>query len=85
MMKAVGSKPPGAVAFNVEPIGESSVDDSVEILDSLPIGTMAFDYLEIDQIHSSNKWMELSAPVLFRLLDEWRNHYPRWKEPGVWT
>ena len=84
-MKAVGSKLPGAVAFNVEPIGESSADDSVEILDSLLVGAMASNYLEIDQIHPSNKWMELSAPALFGPLDEWRNHYPRWKEPGVWA
>ena len=33
----------------------------------------------------SNKWMELTAPVLFGPLNEWREHYPQWNEQGVWA
>ena len=57
----------------------------MEVLDSLPLGAMAFGDLEPDQIDPSNKWMELTAPVLFGPLNEWREHYPRWNEQGVWA
>ena len=86
VVKSSGSKPPGASTFSVEPVvDESSFEDSVEVLESLPLGAMAFGELETHQYHPSNKWMEFTAPVLFGPLDEWRDTYPRWKEPGVWT
>ena len=63
-MKASGSKPPGTTAFNIEPVvDEQGSDEHVEVLDSLPLGAMAFGDLEPDQIDPSNKWMELTAPV----------------------
>ena len=86
VVKSSGSKPPGTSTFSVEPVlDEQSFEDSVEVLDSLPLGAMAFGDLETHQYLPSNKWMELTAPVLFGPLDEWRNSYPRWKEPGVWA
>ena len=84
-MKASGSRPPGASAFNIEPVvdGHQS-DDFVEVLDSLPLGAMAFGDLEPDEFDPSNKWMEFTAPVILGPIEEWRDHYPRWNEPGVW-
>ena len=55
----------------------------MEVLDSLPLGAMAFGELDMHQYTPSNKWMELTAPVIFGPLDEWHNSYPLWKEPGV--
>jgi hypothetical protein len=86
-MKASGSKPPGTSAFSLEPVVNEleDSDDFVEILDDLPVGAMAFGDLDPVQYMPSNKWMELSAPVVLGPLDEWRQSYPRWKEPGVWA
>jgi hypothetical protein len=86
VVKSSGPKPPGASTFSVEPvIDEREFEDSVEVLDSLPLGAMAFGDLETSQYDPSNKWMELTAPVLFGPLDEWRSAYPRWMETGVWA
>ena len=86
-MKASGPKPPGAAAFNVEPVIDEQESDgsSIEILDSLPLGAMAFGDLETDEYDPSNKWMEFTAPVILGPIEEWRDQYPRWNEPGVWT
>ena len=85
-MRASGSKPPGMSTFNVEPvIDEPESGDQVEVLDSLPLGALALGDLEPDQFNPSNKWMELTAPVILGPLDEWRESYPRWKEQGVWA
>ena len=85
-VKASGSRPPGTSAFSMEPtIAEPDSEDFVEILDSLPVGSMAFGDLTSAQVHPSNKWMELTAPVLFGPIEEWRDQYPRWKEKGVWA
>ena len=62
IVSTAGSKPPGATAFNVKHVEENSADDLVKVLDSLPIGAMTFDDLEVIHIHPSNKWMELSVP-----------------------
>ena len=86
VVKSSGSKPPGTSTFSVEPVvDEQGFEDSVEVLDSLPLGAMAFGELDTHQYTPSNKWMELTAPVLFGPLDEWRDSYPRWKETGVWA
>ena len=71
IVRATGSKPPGATAFNIEPVEEDNADDLVEALESLPIGAMTFDDLEVIHAHPSNKWMELSAPVLFGVWARW--------------
>ena len=86
-MKASGSKPPWAAAFNVEPIADEQELDgsSIEVLDSLPLGAMAFGDMEPNEYDPSNKWMEFTAPVIFGPIEEWRDQYPRWNEPGVWT
>ena len=85
-VKASGSKQPGATAFNIEPVvDDHESDDFVEVLDSLPLGAMAFGDLEPDEYNPSNKWMEFTAPVVFGPIEEWRDQYPRWNEPGVWT
>ena len=50
-MKASGSKLPGTTAFNIESVvDEQGSDEHVEVLDSLPLGAMAFGDLEPDQI-----------------------------------
>ena len=86
-MKASSPKPLGAAAFNVEPVIDEQESDgsSIEILDSLPLGAMAFGDLEPDEYNPSNKWMEFMAPVILGPIEEWRDQYPRWNEPGVWT
>jgi hypothetical protein len=85
-MRASGSKPPGTVMFNIEPAeDEQDSSDLVEVLDGLPLGALAFGDLEPDQFDPSNKWMELTAPVIFGPIAEWRDEYPRWREPGVWA
>ena len=85
-MRASGSRPPGASAFSMEPtIVEPDSEDLVEVLDSLPVGSMAFGDITSAQVHPANKWMELTAPVLFGPIEEWRDQYPRWKEKGVWA
>ena len=83
-MRSSGSKPPGTVAFSVEPV-VNEFDDSVEVLDSLPLGALAFGDLDPTQFTPSNKWMELSAPVILDSIEDWRNGYPRWRDPGVWA
>ena len=85
-MKASGSKPPGAAAFNVEPVvdEQESEGSSIAVLDSLPLGAMAFGDVEPGGYEPSNKWMEFTAPVVFGPIEEWRDQYPRWNEPGVW-
>ena len=83
-MKASGSKPPGAAAFSVEPAIDE-FEDSTEVLDSLPLGALAFGDLHPLQYAPLNKWMELSAPVILESLENWRDSYPCWKEPGVWS
>ena len=85
-MRASGSKPPGTSMFNIEPVeDEQDSGDLVEILDGLPLGALAFGDLEPDQYEPSNKWMELTAPVILGPLTDWRSEYPRWKDPGVWA
>ena len=85
-VKSSGSRPPGTSAFSMEPtILEPDSEDFVEVLDELPVGAMAFDNLTAALIQPSNKWMELTAPVLLGPIDEWRDHYPRWKARGVWA
>ena len=82
-MRSSSSKPPGTAAFNVEPVIDE-FEDSTEVLDSLPLGALAFGDIHPLEFAPSNKWMECSAPVILESIDEWRNSYPRWKEPGVW-
>jgi hypothetical protein len=82
-VKASGSRPPGASMFNIEPvIDEQESDDHVEILDSLPVGALSFEQTEVAL---PDKWTEYTAPVLLGPLDEWRESYPRWMDPGVWA
>ena len=71
-----GSKaPPGVSNFSVElePHADSDMEDSVEVLDSLPLGALSFDSIGKDG----------GSSVLFWPLAEWREHYPRWNEPGI--
>lgn len=57
--------------FNVElVIDEQDSKYIIEVLDELPIGAMAFGNLEPNQLKPSNKWMELTAPVLLGPLDK---------------
>ena len=82
-----GSRPPGKSAFNIEPLDESNEpnNDSVEILDSLPLGAIFLSNEVQTGVIASDKWLEYTAPVFLSPLDEWREHYPRWKEQGVWA
>ena len=78
-MKASGSKPPGAAAFNVKPVvdEQESEGSSITVLDSLPLGAMAFGDVEPGGYEPSNKWMEFTAPVVFGPIEEWHDQYPR--------
>ncbi|KAF8804895.1 hypothetical protein BYT27DRAFT_7243553 [Phlegmacium glaucopus] len=73
VMSKNGSRPPGAATFNIEPVPvtETESDDFVEVLDSLPLGAMYFG--DSEQI----------TPIIPWPLDEWRDHYPYWDEPGI--
>lgn len=85
-MRASGSKPPGTLAFNIQPTHDQNPPDvDVEVLNSLPIGAMAFSNEDPLRFHPSSKWMEFTAPLLFGPLYEWRKQYPLWKDPGVWA
>ena len=84
VVRSSGSKPPGASAFNIEPVADE-LEESVEVLDSLPLGALALGDLHPLDFAPSNKWMELSAPVILESIEDWRQSYPRWKEPGIWA
>ena len=84
VVRSSGSKPPGASAFNIEPVADE-LEESVEVLDSLPLGALALGDLHPLDFAPSNKWMELSAPVILESIEDWRQSYPHWKEPGVWA
>jgi hypothetical protein len=67
---ASGSRPPGKAAFSIEPVA-SGLDDSVEVLDSLPLGAIDFE----DD--------EAVMPVSYWPIEEWGEHYPYWDEPHI--
>ena len=72
-VKSHGQGPPGASAFSMEPVPETDSEEQVEILDSLPLGALFFG----DQ--------EQRTSVLPWPIDDWRAHYPYWKEPCIFT
>ncbi|KAF8816246.1 hypothetical protein BYT27DRAFT_7050322, partial [Phlegmacium glaucopus] len=74
-VKSNGPKPPGAAAFNIEPVSkpENDWDDLVEILDSLPIGAVSFE--------SSDENQNSSAPP--ETFQKWRDNYLYWDKTGV--
>ena len=89
-IKASGSRPPGVSLFNLEPvIDEQESEDHVEVLDGLPVGSISFNQVASDSSLEDlpDKWLEYTALVILGpfKLDEWRDSYPRWKDPGVWT
>ena len=70
-VKSHGHGPPGASAFNVEPVPEVESDESAEVLDSLPLGAICFG----DQ--------EQATSVMPWPIEEWKDHYPYWNELSV--
>ena len=85
-VQSSGSKPPGASTLSIEPtLEERESEDYVEVLDSLPLGVLAFGDLDPSQYEPSYKWMELTAPVLLGPVDSWQEDYLHWKEQGVWA
>lgn len=86
MVRTDGPRPPGTSTFNIEPLAPNhESDEFVEVLDSLPVGSMAFEDYDPPFLHPSNKWMEYTAPVIFGPLSDWREQYPRWNDSGVWA
>ena len=75
-IRSNNQKPPGASTSNIELAPaphESDIDDSVEVLDSLPVGSINFEIKE----------QYYSLPMLLYPLTEWHNHYPYWNEPNI--
>ena len=64
------SKPPRKSTFNVEPI-QLMDDESDEILDSLPLGSISFE--------ESSQY----SPIECGPVNDWRDRYPYWSEPGI--
>ena len=75
-VRSNNQKLPGASTFNIELAPaphESDIDDSVKVLDSLPVGLINFEIKE--QYHL--------LPMLLYPLTEWHNHYSYWNEPNI--
>ena len=85
MVKSSGGKPPGTSSFNIEPpISESEIDVSVEVLDSLPVGAIAFEPMNIysETIPKEPSEQELEDIPSWPI-SEWQDHYPFWKQPDI--
>ena len=63
---------PRASSFNIEPVPETDSEEQV-VLDSLPLGAVYF------------KDPEQGTSVLPWAMDNWREHYPYWKEPHIFV
>ena len=76
IVRSRSQRPPGTAAFNLElePIINSDMDNSVEVLASLPVGAIYFDTQDQNS----------AAPILPYPLDEWQEHYPYWKESNIY-
>ena len=72
-VRSHGQGPPGTSAFSMEPVPETESEGQTEVLDSLPLGAMYFG--DSEQGTSVYPW-----PA-----EEWRDHYPYWKEPCVFA
>lgn len=70
-VRSHGQGPPGTSAFSMEPVPETESEGHTEVLDSLPLGAMCFG--DPEQEASVSPWP----------LEEWRAHYPYWKEPHI--
>ena len=82
-MKSAGNKPPGASSFNIEPtISENGSDAAVELLDSLPVGAIFVDEGSPSVTGATPRRTTGKSPWCGPR-DEWRNHTPYWKEPGI--
>ena len=60
-VNASGSRPPGASLFNLEPvIDEQELEDHVEVLDGLPVGSISFNQMAFDSLLEDlpDKWLE---------------------------
>ena len=68
-IKLSGQGPPGKSAFSVEPVPltDTESEEQAEILDSLPLGAICFG--DSENLTSIRPWP----------LNEWRSHYPYWK------
>ena len=77
MVKSPGGKPLGTASFNIEPAVEESGSDGVEVLDSLPLGSI---YLGVENDPSANDPMDDEE---FSPLSSWRQYYPYWEQQGI--
>ena len=55
------------------------------MLDSLPLGSLSFEGPELTPLSTIEKWTEFTAPAVLGPLNEWRENYPRWRDPDVWA
>ena len=95
VVRSHNDKPPGSSSFNIEPAISEEYSDGVEVLDSLPVGAILVDEGEaIDGLTNetstvqnaqtpptSDDWEEYER--FYWPLDEWREHYPYWEQPGI--
>jgi hypothetical protein len=80
-MRSSGSKPPGASTFNIEPaVTEGDSEGQVEVLEGLPLGAI---YMDSDSDESGSSSAEVDDFIIPWPVEEWRDHYPFWGQPGI--
>lgn len=84
VVKSSGDKPPGASSFNIEPTVSEEDSDGVEVLDSLPVGSILVNCNWDEGIPGlTNEESDDEEGAFFWPLDQWREHYPYWDQPNV--
>ena len=89
-VRSDGPKPPGTASYNIELLAPSpEVDESVEVLDSLPLGSLSFVAGEAKEIPSDCLDDPSSQPPVFKSVwpgsrSEWREHYPTGRNLRCW-
>ena len=83
MVKSAGDKPPGTTSFNIEPVINEDESDGVEVLDSLPVGAMFINSEDEEHEHINSSDEDDDVPAW--PLSDWRDYFPFWNQPGVWT
>ena len=85
-VRVEGTKPPGTLMYHIEPVEQDQWSEgSVDVLDSLPLGTMFLKNSSSGPLDMVRKWVYFTAPILFGPLSRWRDHYQQWKQAGVWA
>ena len=85
-VRSDGPKPPGTSSYNIELLAPSQeVDESVEVLDSLPLGALFFEkdaeHIPLEYLDDPSNRVPVIKSVWPGPRSEWKDHYPCWQEP----